>query len=210
MSILPFTLAGRRNNSTSSHYEIDNLEERVFVPSAHYIRQSILQNDVLGYLASRHYRTAVYMIVGIKLALGGKVVHSTKRGWGGDMGGTLPGASVGIPIDIGAKVSIDRDARRLEHKQIPDSFVFAYRLREIRYAKKSSRVDHREYTKHADLHDLQHRSAYIPPKTVPKEFMGREDEIEIEGMSGEDYVEDEDDSMLLGECIILGVGPCRT
>jgi hypothetical protein len=195
MSVLPFTLAGRREKSTSHHYEIDNVEERMFVPSEYYIRQGILQSDILGYLARRHYRKAVYMIVGIKVALGGKVVHSIKRGSGGDIGGTVPGSSVGIPIDIGGKVSTERDSRRFEQKQIPRSFVFAYRLREIRYSKKSSHIEHREYTKHADLHDLHNRStSLLHSKPVPKEFLGHEDEIDIDGISAEDYVEDEDES----------------
>jgi hypothetical protein len=52
------------------------------------------------------------MIVGIKIALGGKVVHLTKRGLGGDIRGTLPGTSVGIRVDVGAKVSTERDSHR--------------------------------------------------------------------------------------------------
>ena len=53
--------------------------------------------------------------------------------------------SIGIPVDLGAKFRKGGTNLTYEGKQIPDSFVFAYRLREIRYFKKHNFDERRIY-----------------------------------------------------------------
>ena len=67
-------------------------------------------------------------------------------------------------------------------------------------------IDHQEFTKGADLHDLHGR--HIPVSIKPPTstvVVGIEDEIEIDGISGADFEEDEDDSMIIDGCVVVGL-----
>ena len=205
LSLLPFSVAGNRRQSRMHRYEIEKVEERMFVPSQDYVRQSMFQAEVLSYLARYRWKKSVYMIVGIKVAQGGKIVHETEHALGGHLAGALPGASVGVPLDVGATVSTDTLHSRHEQKQIPNAFVFAYRLREIRYSKKRGFIDHQEFTKGADLHELHGPKKATSIELLPSALAIRIDDIEIDGLSGADFEEDEDDSMLLDGCVVVGL-----
>ena len=136
MSLLPFSLAGRRSESQTHRYEIEKVEERMFVPSENYVRQSMLQAEVLHYLAKYRYRKSIYMVVGTKVAIGGKISYTTEYDGDANLAATLPGVAVGIPAEVGGKISAGMLNHRNEQKEITGAFVFAYRLREIRIHKR--------------------------------------------------------------------------
>jgi len=202
---LPFDIAGHRKTSQKHAFDIDKVVSKTFVPSEEYVLKSMQQDAVLRHLARHGYRKAVYMIVGIKIGSGAQVVHQTQKSLHGKLSGTLPGMSVGIPVDVGAHVSGNAHSDGREEKHVPGSFVFAYRLREIRYSKKAVLYQSRPFIRGADLHELHN---IINPEgnavvAGPQKFLGTEDEIDIDGISGVDFEEDEDDSQFVDGCFLI-------
>jgi hypothetical protein len=203
LSYLPFGIAGDTQRGTGYQYEIKKVHETVFRPSNSYVQQSVFQSDVLKYLAENGYRKSIYMIVGIRVGCDAIVTHSRDSKMGGKLSATVPGASLGIPVDLGVKAQLTQKETTFEQKRIPDSFVFAYRLREIRYFKKTKSTRDLEFARGADLHDLHGGTSirhYTSSETI---YLGTPDEIEIDGISGRDYEEDEDDSNIIGGCVIV-------
>jgi hypothetical protein len=204
LSFLPFVIEGDKRKSTKHRYEISKVEERMFVPTGDYVKQSVLQSDVLEYLAKHRYKKSLYMIVGIKVGCDAKVIHQKHHEMGGNLGATIPGASVGIPVDLGCNIGANADHHRGESKYIPTSFVFAYRLREIRYNKRKVLKKNSEFTKGADLHSLDGGNNAPVYQTVSAEnYIGVPDEIDLDGIAGADYEEDEEDSKIFDCCMMV-------
>ena len=157
LSLLPFGIATDTKNNMSYKYEIKRVDEKVFRPSPLYVQKSMLQPEVLGYLAERRYRQSVYMIVGIRIGRDAKITNGHEVEAGGDVDITVPGAATGIPVDLSAGVHVRRAEEMGQRRHIPDSFVFAYRLREIRYRKKKGTWEATQYTTGAELAHLHDR-----------------------------------------------------
>ena len=117
----------------------------MFLPSQDYVQNSVLQPEALKYLAQHRYRKSLYMIVGIKVAFNAEIIYERKHGREGGLNAVIPGAVTGIPVDLGANFRKGSTNLTYERKHIPDSFVFAYRLREIRYFKKHNFDERRIY-----------------------------------------------------------------
>src|SRR5438045_494166 len=75
LSILPFGLSGDKRKDTTHLYEIKKVEVRMFNPSREYVLKSVLEPEVLNYLARHKYRKSLYMIVGIQIGFNAKIVH---------------------------------------------------------------------------------------------------------------------------------------
>ena len=206
LSLLPFGLEGDKERKTTHHFTIKTVEESMFLPSREYVQKSVLQAQVLDYLAQRRYRKSLYMIVGIRVGCDAEVVHERKLGNSGKLNLAAPGALTGIPVDFGAQVKGKSTDDYYERKRIPSSFVFAYRLREIRYYKKTNSIRDAEFIKGAELHDLHAKSVIptLPPAgEMITPYLGTPEEIDIDDIAGLDFEEDEDDSMIVEDCIMI-------
>jgi len=209
LSLLPFGLEGDKDRKTTHHFRIKSVEECMFLPSYEYVQKSVLQEQVLNYLAQHRYRKALYMIVGIRVGCDAEIIHERKLGNGGKLSAAVPGSLTGIPVDFGAEVKGKSLDDYFERKHIPSSFVFAYRLREIRYFKKSSLIKNTEFTKGAELHDLHSTSVgptLTPAAQMTASYLGTPDDIDIDGIAGFDFEEDEDDSMIIDDCTMVVTG----
>jgi hypothetical protein len=87
LSLLPFGLAGDKNRNTTYRYEIKKVEGRMFLPSPEYVSRSVLQPEVLHYLARHRYRKSLYMIVGIRVGFNAEFTHERKYKRGGHLNG---------------------------------------------------------------------------------------------------------------------------
>jgi hypothetical protein len=204
LSVLPFGIKGDRQSGTAHHYEIKRVEERVFRPSPSYVHQSVLQPEVLSFLATKVYRKRVYMVVGVRIGHDAVIIHERGKEIGGKFSASAPGFATGIPVDLAAKIDARRRNDLYQREHLPDSFVFAYRLREIRYFKKSKRTQDISYIKDADLlHDI--RSNKVSPRPVIPEtkYIGSADEIEIDGIAGVDLREEVENADIVDGCIIV-------
>jgi hypothetical protein len=166
-------------------------------------QQSVFQPDVLGYLARQSYRKALYIIVGVKIGRDAKVTHTKTREVGGNLNATVPLAPAGVPADLAGKLHGRKHEYTCERKNIPGSFVFAYRLREIRHSKKTDLAKDVEYTKNADLHDLHGKNVIHHSIAREPTYIGTVDEIELEGISVADFEEDRDNTTIVDGCVMV-------
>jgi len=202
LSLFPFGIAGDTNHGTGHKWEIKRVDEKSFRPSRLYVQQSVFQPDVLSYLAEKSYRKSLYMIVGVRIGRDAKITHTKTREVGGNFNATVPLTPAGVPADLAGKLYGSKHEDIYERKSIPGSFVFAYRLREIRYIKKINIVKDIDYTKKADLHNLH---AKVIHRSITREptYIGTADEIEVKGISGADFEEDRDDTTIVDGCVIV-------
>ena len=175
----------------------------MFNPSREYVLKSVLEPEVLNYLARHKYRKSLYMIVGIQIGFNAKIVHKRTHKKGGGLNVSIPGALTGIPVDLGAGYECSATNHRYERKRI-SSFVFAYRLREVRYYKKNNSTTDVEFTKGAELHDLYGNNHVLMQPDVKEEvYLGTQDEIRIDGLFREDSDEGEHDTVIIDGCIMV-------
>lgn len=203
LSILPFEIYGDSQGGTTHHYKIKKVEEHVFRPSRLYVQESVQQPDIHDFLAKRNYRKAVYMIVGVRIGCDAVVIHERNKERGGKFNATAPGFATGIPVDLGVKIHAKRSKDSSQRERLPNSFVFAYRLREVRYFKKTKSAKDFDYTKDADLHDISTNKITPLPVVPETKYIGSVDEIEIDGIAGVDFEEDEHDTEIVDGCIIV-------
>lgn len=209
LSLLPFGLAGSTQKGTTHKFEIEKIDSQKFKPTHKYTRQSVFQPEVLKYLAKHKYRKSLFMIVGIKVGFNAKIIHQRKSEKGGQLDGAVPGALVGIPVDLGAKFKHTTMDDRYERKSIPSSFVFAYRLREVRYFKKDDFIKDMEFVKGAELHGLYGNIRLsAQPSTKEVTYIGTEDEIDVDGIVGEDFEDDETDTIAVEGCFMISPPLC--
>ena len=188
LSFLPFSIGGDKGTGTTHRFQIKKVEEKFFDPSADYVHKSVLQPAVLGYLAKNGYRKSLYMIVGIRTGHDATIEHGKSSKVGGNVNISISGAPIGVPVDVGANATISRDNKVQEHLSIPNEFVFAYRLREVRYFKNKQSVVTTLHTKQADLHDLNAPKVAPKIKEATQSFHGTADEIVVEGIAAKDLI----------------------
>lgn len=100
-----------------------------------YLEQTVLGDpSVLAYLrASRLGRNSIYMITGVKIVRGAQVKETIERGFGGDTEVGVDATMVGVPVSVGPKLEASKENKREISFSGSSDFVFAYRLRKIRY-----------------------------------------------------------------------------
>lgn len=101
-----------------------------------YLEKVVLGDpSVLAYLhASRIARNSIYMITGVKIVRGAQVKETVKRGFGGDGEvGVDVSMLTGVPVSTAPRLEASRQKKRQVSFTGSSDFVFAYRLRKIRY-----------------------------------------------------------------------------
>ena len=204
LSILPFGIKGQTPKNNSHRYQVERVEGRMFLPNREYIKKSVLQPEVLSYLARHGYRKSLYMVVGIKVGFNAEIIHQRKRKFVGRLKCFVPAALTSIPVDFRAKIGFETTDGRYEKKRIPGAFVFAYRLREVRYSKKDNVTTDVEFTKGADLHSLYGNSFHLSRNSFKEvKYLGTGDEIDIDGIFGEDFHDDIPNTSIIDGCIMV-------
>jgi hypothetical protein len=194
LSMIPFGIAGQTPKNDHHRYQIEKVEGQMFLPNRDYVRKSVLQPEVLRYLAGNGYRKSLYMIVGIKVGFNAEITHQRKNKFWSRVKCSFPAALTGIPVDFRAKLGFKVTNSRYEKKHIPSAFVFAYRLREVRYSKKDTVTRDIEFTKGADLHSLYGNNfRHLRGSFKEATYLGTGDEIDIDGIFGEDFEDDDFD-----------------
>ena len=205
LNLLPFGFGGETQKGESHQFIIQKVESRTFRPSRHYVRMSVLQPEVLRYLARHHYNKSLFMIVGIKIGFNGEIKRFKKSKKGGSLNASqpLPSSLSPLPLDFGVTFGQKKMTHYYESRRILSSFVFAYRLREVRYYKSS--FSDFDFTKGAELHCLYTTVSSISVRPVVKEptYVGKEDEVDIDGLFKSDFEEDEIDTRVVDGCIMV-------
>lgn len=211
LSLLPFELSGERKHHTTHEYEIERVEEKTIHPSLDYVKKSVFEPEVLSYLASTLYRKPLYMVVGVRVAYDAKITHTEQRERAGEIKATVPGSLVGIPLDLGAETRFGNDRGFTQQMHMSYAFVFAYRLRRIRYSRSHATARASDYSK-GNLYqvggpDPTARKQADSENVTNNVYKGVEDEIERVSIQDFDFEEDEADTRVIDGCIIVGDSP---
>ncbi|KAI4159206.1 MAG: hypothetical protein LQ342_006789 [Letrouitia transgressa] len=126
-------------------YRFDRLETRFFIPSSEYLRASISTPEVQSYIKRKGFRKNLYMITAIKIAVGASTTKEKLRERGVHLQVGVDGTAVGVPLGAGPNIEISKGKDTTISFDNSSDFVFAFRLREIYYSKKS--LKHRKYDK---------------------------------------------------------------
>lgn len=187
-------------------YKFDRMETQLLDTSKdyrRYLEQTVLGDpSVLAYLrASRISRNSIYMITGVKIVRGAQVKDTIERGFGGDGEVSVDATMLtGVPVSTTPKLEASRDKKQEISFSGSSDFVFAYRLRKIRY-REGQGLRQDEYVDGAllgrDDEEQPESEVALPPFVIDME----EDDIGIREGSHIDAVVDDDDE----ECIcVLG------
>ena len=163
-------------------YAFDRVETRFFRPDKIYIEESMCSPDVRHFIKKSKFRANVYMITGIKIAIGASVTSTKLKERGINVQLGVDGTAVGgVPLGLGPNVEVSSGRTQAVSFDGASDFVFAFRLREIIYSKKRGMTD-REYSKGAlfGLESGQGAAAFQPKQDVSEE------DLEVLGLADED------------------------
>lgn len=129
-------------------YAFNRVETRFFAPDKVYVEESMSAPEVREFIARSKFRTNVYMITGIKVAIGASVTSAKLRQHGIHVQLGVDGTAVGVPLGLGPDVEVSSGRIQGISFDHASDIVFAFRLRETHYAKRQGIVHH-EFNKGA-------------------------------------------------------------
>jgi hypothetical protein len=135
-----FSAALSAEHLRKREWHFDLLESRIIAPSLEYVKLAMRHGDVPASLEGWKFKHRVYMVTGVRIASGARMVRSdaSSKGMQAAAEVTLPdqSGSGGANDEVTQKTS---DSEEFEHAE---DFVFAYRLNEIKYRGK---ITHKPY-----------------------------------------------------------------
>ena len=152
-------------------YAFDRVETRFFTPDKVYIEDSMSSPEVREFIKRSKFRANVYMITGIKIAIGASVMSTKMRQRGINVQLGMDGTAIGAPLAIGPDVDVSSSRTQGVFFDGASDFVFAFRLREIFYSKKQGTID-RGFNKGAlfSLEGVHHPPTIEPEQDVSEDF----------------------------------------
>lgn len=152
-----------RNNSQTDAYEFDKLTTTYFVPTTKYLEQAINDKDVKSWL-KYNKNEPLHMITGVKIASGARFLTeiAKERGFRFQLG--MNASISGIPINFGPEMDISKKQTEKESADATSDFVFAFRVKEIRYKVKTG-LTHKDFVKGA-MYSIGDRFAYEEDEDV--------------------------------------------
>ena len=161
------------SKSDKDIFQFQKLVTKYFVPNTKYVREAVKDPDVDDFLRKTKYRDSLYMITGVKIAIGATVTKEKmrERGVYAQFGVDLT-ATMGMPIQFGPKGDFKKGQSEKESSSEMSDFIFAFRLRKIRF--KKGEIVHEDYTKHA-----------LYSNTEPANEGDEEQEMVVDGLAEE-------------------------
>ena len=204
MSFLPFGIRGHYSATSGKLFEIERIDSQSLDPSDDYVERSLRKPSVREYLAAYRYQKPLYMIVGIKVGRNARIIQGRFSKVRGKVSVDVPGYLGGIPVDPKVELGVGTSRLHGVKRDVLESFVFAYRLREVRYSVKLhlSRLG-RIWTKGARLHSAEASDNMLNAGEIEENDV--EEEIECDGLSGRDVSEESVPcGNMIDGCILLG------
>ncbi|RSL92443.1 hypothetical protein CEP52_013803 [Fusarium oligoseptatum] len=128
-------VSGRGSTRVHSSAKFKKLQTLSFEPTHEYMTKSLSTPMVQQYLARYHMRKRVFMVTGVKIAFGARVRDDESHLSGGNVSLGLNADAAGLPLSVGPRADVSRGTSQTISFKQSSPFVFAYRLREIRYRK---------------------------------------------------------------------------
>lgn len=118
-----------RSKNVSWHF--DRLDNMTVTPSLQYVKESMDHGDVRASLKKWSFSARVYMVTGVRIASGARMSRSNEAAVGLSTSATV---SLNAGFDpAGGGAGVGSRYENAESIGKTSSFVFAYRLNEIRY-----------------------------------------------------------------------------
>ena len=169
----------RHHRTSSLSYEVDSMITRHFRPSVPYVQESLREESVRDYLMLNNFREPMYMITGVMIARGARVIEMQGKGHGGSAKFGIDATAAGVPLTVGPKLELSAaDAQGVSY-QIPEAFVFAFRVSKLRVKKKGD----------VKVADYNQGAVYSAQKDV--QTQGPDDEIEVMDVEEEETASEE-------------------
>jgi hypothetical protein len=130
------------SSTKSREVNAETLETKFFTPNKEYLTTIMQDPAVQAFVKGQMFRANVYVVTGLRVALGVGVGSETEERKGGvkisaSVNGTLMG---GPPIEIGPDVEMERGRKREQGWGRSADFVYAYRVKEVRYSAVKSKI----------------------------------------------------------------------
>lgn len=184
---LSFALFGGKidfnhSRSENSYMYLSQLDTEYINPTMEYIEESFSQPQVLEALSRQNYEKNLYMITGIKTAIGAKMntLSSKSNGRKLEIGADL--TTLGISMQAGPMLELSHAHSQSTAFADSSDFVFAYRLKEIYYSQKRGVKRTKDFTKGA-AYGLDDDQSILSDDEDVVEF---EDGIDIDGIADGD------------------------
>lgn len=203
-NLLAFRLEGNKATGRIVTHTIKKVEISEFAPKNEYAKKSLEERAVKEYLKQVKYKKRIFMICGLKIAHGAMVRDAVGNEYQGE-------GSVSLPLNVkggtlgNAKGSVEvaKIGTKIHNVHATNSFIFAYRLREVKYTKSLQVVHTRETGKLHDLHDSS-GSTTKPMQIDLNDQSGADDIVVFQCLSSCGVDEFEDDSTVVDGCILIG------
>jgi hypothetical protein len=112
----------------SWHFE--KLSGNIISPSIVYLNAALRHGDVPSYTGRFHVIKRLYMVTGVRIAHGARMVKKSSQSIG--LGGEAKSGATG-PVDVGAMGRLEKGKEVKENFSNASDFVYAYRLSEVNY-----------------------------------------------------------------------------
>jgi hypothetical protein len=150
LSGLPFGLDAsvgtNWDNGDFEQYKFKELITRSIFPSQGEIAAIFADPVIQARIKDSMFRDNLYMVTSVKIARGADVVIGKIRERGGNLHFGADLTPLSVPIKVGPDLEGSRSHGQKAKEKHAGEFVFAYRLREIRYRRKALE-EQREYLK---------------------------------------------------------------
>jgi hypothetical protein len=147
------------SRASGDRYTIKQVDTTKFDPSPAFIKASMESTEVAAYMKSTKYKNPVFMITGLKVAVGAcqESTSSTGRSFKSSLG--VDGATFGAPgFKVGPHIEHSKDTTGEESFGESSDFVLAFRLRKMGYKKDKKTIEH-ELVTGGQLHGEQNKSS---------------------------------------------------
>jgi hypothetical protein len=150
---LKFDLKAQRDHSRVVSRVVERINIQEFDPTIQYAEDTMKQDAIQSYLKGAKGKTPVYMICGLKIAVGGaKAFNESSQGqstsFRGDAHMNVKGESVG---NVSMDMKSISNALAGHDVEATHDFVFAYRLKQIKYYDKKK---NKPYLAEIEFHGL--------------------------------------------------------
>jgi len=129
-----------------AEYKFEELVTNTITPGLDEVRKLFSDESVQQAVKDSRFGSNLYLITGIKIARGADVAISKAKARGGNLHFGVDATALGVPIKVGPKFENERSQGQGLTEKHTDEFVFAYRLREIKYKRKKIETQ-KEYAK---------------------------------------------------------------
>ena len=164
-------LAYKRGTSFEYDYQFEKLDTKFFDPDDEYIKMAVKVPEVEKKIRHENCQTPLYLVTGIKIARGAKMVDTTEKNRDVTGGIMASGSSAAVAATAGLEASTASQSSGTISFSESSDFVFAYRINEIFYHE--GNWSHDQYNKGA-VYGIS-----TPAEAQEKHDENRTDEPEI-------------------------------